>query len=53
MVLSAVIALSLALWIILWALGLGGFTAFLVALAIILPAIAIKIARGGADVADH
>ncbi len=45
MVLSAVATLALALWVVLWALGLGGFVAFLPALLIILTAVAVHVAR--------
>ncbi|MEI2703566.1 MAG: hypothetical protein V9E83_14355 [Baekduia sp.] len=47
MVLAAVITFALALWLVLWALGTGGFTAFLIPAAIILGAIALRIARAG------
>jgi len=46
MVLSAVATLSLALWIVLWALGLSGLVAFLPGLFIILTAVAVHVARG-------
>jgi hypothetical protein len=49
MLLSAVIFLALALWIILWAFGLGGMVSFLPALAIILVAIAVSVARSGSE----
>lgn len=45
MVLSTVITFSLALWIVLWALGLGGFVGFLIPLAIILSAVALHVVR--------
>lgn len=47
MVLAAVVTFALALWLVLWALGTGGFVAFLIPLAIILGAIAIQIAKSG------
>lgn len=46
MVLSAIVTAALALWLVLWALGLGGFTAFLLPAAIILVALGLRIARG-------
>ena len=52
MVLSAVVIASLALWIVLWAFGLSGFVAFLIALANILPAIAVQVARSGVSSED-
>lgn len=52
MVLSAVTALALALWIVLWAFGLGGFVSFLPALLIILTAIAVHVARSGSSSSD-
>jgi hypothetical protein len=47
MFLSAVIIGSLALWIVLWALGLAALVSFLVALVIILPSVALHVVRSG------
>jgi hypothetical protein len=47
MVLSAVVTFALALWLVLWAFGIGGFVAFLIPLLIILVAIALQITRAG------
>lgn len=43
--LSAVAIGSLALWIVLWAFGVGGFVAFVPTMLIILTAIALHVAR--------